>query len=79
MTVPDAKRNGFTRLPHAQVVIDAWRREYNGERPKKALGGITPSAYARQLAKKAFELPLDFKYGLLKPGECQGRSISDLR
>jgi len=37
---------------HAQVVIEAWRREYNEERPKKALGGLTPAAYAEQLAQK---------------------------
>ncbi|WP_246120704.1 IS3 family transposase [Chitinolyticbacter meiyuanensis] len=42
----------FTSLAHARVVIEAWRREYNEERPKKALGGLTPSAYARQLARK---------------------------
>ncbi|MDR2876569.1 MAG: transposase, partial [Chromatiales bacterium] len=30
-----------------------WRCEYNEERPKKALGGLTPSAYARQLATEA--------------------------
>ncbi|MSR12420.1 MAG: IS3 family transposase, partial [Gammaproteobacteria bacterium] len=29
-----------------------WRREYNEKRPKKALGGLTPTAYARQLAMK---------------------------
>lgn len=34
-------------------VIEAWRREYNEERPKRALGGLTPAAYARQLAAKA--------------------------
>ncbi|MSO57061.1 MAG: IS3 family transposase, partial [Acidobacteria bacterium] len=27
-----------------------WRREYNEERPKKQLGGLTPALYARQLA-----------------------------
>jgi len=45
--------NWFTSLPHAQVIIEAWRREYNEERPKKGLGGLTPKAYARQLASKA--------------------------
>lgn len=40
----------FTHLLHARTVIETWRREYNEERPKKALGGLTPSAYARQLA-----------------------------
>ena len=52
--VPDPRlfHNGgdwFTSLAHAQVVIETWRREYNEERPKKALGGLTPAAYARQL------------------------------
>lgn len=43
----------FTSLAHARVVIEGWRREYNEERPKKALGGLTPSAYAKQLAARA--------------------------
>jgi transposase InsO family protein len=29
----------FTSLAHARTVIDAWRREYNDERPKRVLGG----------------------------------------
>ena len=40
----------FTSLLHARTVIEAWRREYNQERPKKALGGLTPGAYAKTLA-----------------------------
>lgn len=40
----------FTHLLHARTVIQTWRREYNEERPKKALGGLTPNAYAEQLA-----------------------------
>jgi putative transposase len=43
----------FLNLAHAQTVIEAWRREYNEERPKKVLGGLTPAAYAKQLAKKS--------------------------
>jgi len=42
----------FTSLAHAQVVIEAWRREYNEERPKKGLGGLTPAIYAQQLTAK---------------------------
>ncbi len=42
----------LTSLQHAQVVIEAWRREYNEERPKRSLGGLTPSAYAEQLVVK---------------------------
>lgn len=45
--------NWFINLHHARVLIEAWRKEYNEERPKKALGGLTPAAYARQLAMKA--------------------------
>lgn len=42
----------FPSLLHARTLIETWRREYNEERPKKALGGMTPSAYAKQLANK---------------------------
>jgi len=41
----------FTNLLQARTVIETWRREYNEERPKKALGGLTPTAYAEQMAK----------------------------
>ena len=37
----------FTSLAHAQAIIETWRREYNDERPKKGLGGLTPAAYAQ--------------------------------
>jgi putative transposase len=43
----------FTSMTHAKVVIEAWRREYNEERPKKILGGLTPAAYAQQLVARA--------------------------
>jgi len=43
----------FINLAHARVVIEAWRREYNEERPKRILGGLTPAAYAQQLAARA--------------------------
>ena len=43
----------FVSLDHARAVIRAWTRDYNEERPKKALGGLTPAAYARQLAATA--------------------------
>lgn len=46
----------FVSLAHAKAVIESWRREYNEERPKKSLGGLTPSAYARQLAMKSATL-----------------------
>jgi putative transposase len=39
----------FSSLAHAQAVIESWRRDYNEERPKKGLGGLTPAAYAKRL------------------------------
>jgi putative transposase len=51
----------FVSLAHARTVIEAWRREYNEERPKKSLGGLTPSAYAKQLAGKSATLTPDSK------------------
>jgi len=42
----------FTGLLQARATIETWRREYNEERPKKALGGLTPAGYARQLATR---------------------------
>ena len=43
----------FLNLAYAQTLIEDWRREYNEERPKKVLGGLTPAAYAKQLATKS--------------------------
>ena len=51
----------FTSLQHARVVINGWRREYNEERPKKSLGGLTPAAYAKTLIQKSGKLPADSK------------------
>ena len=51
----------FVSLAHAKAIIEVWRREYNEERPKKALGGLTPSAYAKQLARKSVIVSSDSK------------------
>lgn len=53
----------FTSLHHARVVIEAWRREYNEERPKKSFGGLTPSAYAEQQVLKHDKVNSDSKSG----------------
>jgi transposase InsO family protein len=42
----------FTSVAQAQAVIETWRREYNEERPKKGLSGLTPAAYAKTLMKE---------------------------
>ena len=51
----------FTSLQHARVVVETWRREYNEERPKRSLGGMTPIAYAKTLIQKAVKLTPDSK------------------
>ncbi len=45
----------FTGLLHARTIIETWRREYNEERPKNALGGLTPAAYAKHLAENRLQ------------------------
>ncbi|MBB6093652.1 transposase InsO family protein [Povalibacter uvarum] len=64
----------FTSLAHAQVVIETWRREYNEERPKKALGGLTPAAYAKQLATKTVTVTPDSNSTATEGGGTSKRS-----
>jgi putative transposase len=47
----------FMSLAHARAVIETWRREYNEERPKESLGGLTPTQFAKKLAIKAVTMP----------------------
>lgn len=47
----------FPGLLHARTTIEEWRREYNEERPNKALDGLTPTAYAKVLARSATVTP----------------------
>lgn len=49
----------FTSLAHARALIETWRQEYNNERPKKSLGGLTPAQYAKQLAVRPLTVPTD--------------------
>lgn len=39
----------FLSLRHARKVIDAWRQEYNEERPHSTLGNLTPRQFAEGL------------------------------
>jgi putative transposase len=38
--------NSFVSIAHAQQLIEAWRHDYNHQRPHGALGLLTPSEYA---------------------------------
>jgi putative transposase len=41
----------FRSLPHARVVLEAWRADYNMHRPHSKLGWQTPADYARTWAE----------------------------
>jgi putative transposase len=43
----------FRSLPHARAVLEAWRRDYNEERPHSSLGWMTPRDYAGLLCGEA--------------------------
>uniref|UniRef100_UPI000A8607A1 integrase core domain-containing protein n=1 Tax=Aureimonas sp. D3 TaxID=1638164 RepID=UPI000A8607A1 len=41
----------FRSLPHARAVLEAWRRDYNEERPHSRLGWMTPRDFARTISE----------------------------
>jgi putative transposase len=46
----------FRSLPHARLMLEAWRDDYNHHRPHGTLGWLTPAGYAaRWAANKALE------------------------
>lgn len=40
----------FSSLEDAKKKIDAWRWEYNEERPRRSLNGLTPREFASQMS-----------------------------
>lgn len=44
--------NQFVTIVEAQVVIEAWRTDYNDERPHGSLNGLTPREFAEQHTTK---------------------------
>ena len=65
--MPDFESGAFS---HSATPPAGRYRAYNEGRPKKLLGGLTPAAYARQLAGKAVTVSHGLKSRvLLKPGE----------
>jgi putative transposase len=45
--------NWFTSLADARDALEAWKREYNNERPHSALGGLAPLEYISKLVEGA--------------------------
>jgi putative transposase len=49
----------FLGITDARRIVEAWRQDYNGERPHSALGYRTPAAFAREAITAAAPLPED--------------------
>jgi putative transposase len=49
----------FLSLPQARRVVEAWRRDYNQDRPHSSLGYRTPDEFARQVRATAPESPFE--------------------
>ncbi|MGD9520087.1 MAG: integrase core domain-containing protein, partial [Armatimonadota bacterium] len=45
----------FGNLEEARAVIEAWREEYNTERPHSSLGYLTPAEFAGQCRQREVE------------------------
>ena len=44
--------NAFLSIDDARQRIEAWRNDYNGERPHSALGNLTPTAFVEMHQSK---------------------------
>ena len=83
----------FRSLPHARVVLEAWRADYNLQRPQSKLGWCAPADYARAWAKTTrlkdahpgrlittgFQCRLDEKRGHVMPGQVIFQIQRELR
>ena len=49
----------FISLAHARRVIEAWRIEYNTERPHSSLGNLTPEEFAQTIGELEVSLTAD--------------------
>ena len=66
----------FWNLFDARRKIEAWRKDYNGERPHSSLGYRTPAEFARQIAsspsRPLASAPPDSPQGQALAGGCAG-------
>lgn len=49
----------FLNLSHARTIIEAFREDYNENRPHSSLGDLTPSEFAAKIARAPMGAPLD--------------------
>ena len=49
----------FVSLAHARRIVEAWRRDYNQDRPHSSLGYLTPSEFAYQVRASTPERPFE--------------------
>jgi len=67
----------FTSLAHARVIVEAWHREYNEERPKKSFGGLPPAAHTQRLMQNPLNKPSYIQSPvLLKTGAAAKQSTT---
>lgn len=50
-------KHWFVTLQEAQVVIEAWRREYNEERTHSTIGDVTPMEFIHNLQDRSRAAP----------------------
>ena len=63
----------FRSLPHARAVLEAWRRDYNEERPHSKLGWMTPRGL-RQRPQRRGRPGRCASLGLRAPASCHPRN-----
>ena len=67
----------FRSLSHARLVLAAWRRDYNEERPHSRLGWMTPTAFASVLSGETGRSAAQRESFALRPLAARQRSSSD--
>ena len=65
-------REIFVNVKEAQIVIEAWREEYNERRPHSALGYLTPTEYGACCNLRSGTPSLR----LQRPGAQKGKTLS---
>ena len=57
--------NVFGSLHDARRKMEAWRIDYNANRPHGSLGNLTPREFAEQAAQTGLQEAPNFQYGMV--------------